>query len=97
MRPVLSAPISQDGREEVVPKMEARLEAQHCGSPFIDGPFDLLSVSFTGREMQLDQLGQWLKPSASNTSLRCLVHGMPGVGKSQLALQFAQNVFESKE
>jgi GTPase SAR1 family protein len=97
VRPVLSVPFSRDGRKEFISNMEARLEAQHCGPPFIDGPFDLLSVSFTGREMQLDQLSQWLKPSASNMSLRCLVHGMPGVGKSQLALQLAQNVFESKE
>jgi hypothetical protein len=65
--------------------------------PFIDGPFDLLSSSFTAREKQLDQLGQWLKARSTDSSVRCLVHGMPGVGKSQLALQFSQSVWDSKE
>ena len=84
-------------REEVNSRLETELERQHSASPFLDGPFDLLSVSFTGREAELDQLGQWVKSRSTQSTVRYLVHGMPGVGKSQLALQFAQNAFETKE
>jgi GTPase SAR1 family protein len=84
-------------REEVNFRLETELEEQQFASPFIEGPFSLLSVNFTGREAQLDQLGQWSKSHSSQSTVRYLIHGMPGVGKSQLALQFAQNVFETKE
>jgi DNA polymerase III delta prime subunit len=84
-------------REEVNSRMEAELEGQQPAAPFIAGPFDLLSVSFTGREAQLDQLGKWLKSSSTQWTVRCLIHGMPGVGKSQLALEFAQRAFETQE
>jgi hypothetical protein len=83
--------------EEVNFSLETELEEQHFASPFIEAPFSLLSVNFTGREAQLDQLGQWSKSHSSQPTVRYLIHGMPGVGKSQLALQFAQNVFETKE
>jgi NB-ARC domain len=83
--------------EKVSSRLKTELEVQDFASPFIDGPFGLLSVNFTGRKAQLNQLGQWAKSRSSQSTLRYLIHGMPGVGKSQLALQFAQHVCETKE
>ena len=57
---------------------------------FNDSPIDLLSPHFTGREDELDDIGNGLSSSNSNGPTRYALHGMPGVGKTQLTLQFAQ-------
>jgi Cdc6-like AAA superfamily ATPase len=57
----------------------------------------LLTPCFTGRESLLDQLNDLLKPSTPSKSSahdcasyqRAAIYGMPGSGKTQLALQYA--------
>jgi len=41
-------------REEVDSRLETELEGRQFTSPFLEGPFGHLSVSFTGREAQLE-------------------------------------------
>jgi hypothetical protein len=57
---------------------------------FNDAPIDLLSPHFTGREGELGDIGKGLGASHGSAPTRYAVHGMPGVGKTQLALQFAK-------
>jgi hypothetical protein len=57
---------------------------------FNDSPIDLLSPHFTGREEELDDVGKGLSASNGSAPTRYALHGMPGVGKTQLTLQFAQ-------
>jgi hypothetical protein len=61
---------------------------------FIDIP-DLLTFSFSGRRQQLDELAGVLVNSTEPASMCCVIHGMPGVGKSQIALRFAQDAFDA--
>lgn len=51
---------------------------------------DLLHQHFTGRVDQLQQIQEMLTASGSKPK-RVSIYGMPGVGKSQLALKFAQH------
>ena len=45
---------------------------------------------FRGRSDFLENLARYLLPSRKRQTLAsCLVHGMPGMGKSQLALEYA--------
>lgn len=62
---------------------------------FNDAPIDLLSTYFTGREKELDDLQNILDMAHGNMPARCTIHGMPGVGKTQLALRYAK-LSESK-
>ncbi|KAL2813522.1 hypothetical protein BJX63DRAFT_214835 [Aspergillus granulosus] len=64
--------------------------------PFIQGPFDLVSRTFIGRREEMRTLNEWLKSSVDDPVARYLIHGMPGVGKSQLSLQLAKSAFDSK-
>jgi hypothetical protein len=57
---------------------------------FNDAPIDLLPPHFTGRVDELANIGKGFGTSHGSASTRCVVHEMPGVGKTQLALQFAQ-------
>jgi hypothetical protein len=56
----------------------------------INAPIDILSVHFTGRERELDFLQKALNESHSGVPSRCAVHGMPGIGKTQLLLRYAK-------
>jgi hypothetical protein len=62
-----------------------------------DAPVDLLTANFTGRHKDLDFLLQVFRAQTSSAEqdvpTRCGVHGMPGVGKTQLILQFARITF----
>ena len=53
-----------------------------------------LSPRFTGQEMYLEKLRKYFGPHTSTTwqkQRRCfLLHGMGGIGKTQLALKFAE-------
>lgn len=54
-------------------------------------PQRLLSPRFTGQEKYLQKLREYYGPSNSEKSQRrCLLHGKGGVGKTQLALKFAE-------
>ena len=59
-------------------------------------PDYILSSHFTGRSNELQWIDRALnEPSASgDRPPRCVIHGMPGVGKTQLALQFATHAYQ---
>jgi hypothetical protein len=63
---------------------------------FNDAPLDLLSVHFMGRDKELASIGQALEDNYGDIPTRCIVYGMHGIGKSQLALQFAKLSFEQR-
>ena len=56
--------------------------------PFNDAPIDLLSSHFTGREKELQDIGNALDVTYGDTPTRCIVGGMPGIGKTQLMLKY---------
>jgi hypothetical protein len=57
---------------------------------FNEAPTGLLSSHFTGRQGELDFLGNAFETAHGNSPLRCCVHGMHGLGKSQLVLRYAE-------
>lgn len=59
--------------------------------PFNDAPVDLLSSHFTGRAEELDHLSVVFDTIQGDVPTRCAIHGMPGLGKTQLALQYAKS------
>src|ERR1700721_1339169 len=55
---------------------------------------DLLAANFTGRLKELDFLLQVFGAvTEEDVPTRCAVHGMPGLGKTKLVLQFVKIVF----
>lgn len=64
--------------------------------PFIDAPIDRISSCFTGREPELDFITSSIQSFRSNKPTRFVMHGMPGLGKSQMALYFADHAFTSE-
>jgi hypothetical protein len=61
---------------------------------FIDAPVDILSIHFTGRTEELFRIRESFDADYGNVPIRCAIHGMHGIGKSQLALCFAKSAFE---
>jgi hypothetical protein len=61
---------------------------------FNDAPIDLLSVHFTGREKELVRISEILNGGHEDVPTRCVVHGMHGLGKTQLALQFSNSSYK---
>jgi NB-ARC domain len=59
-----------------------------------DVPVGLLSGHFTGREKDLDLLEEILDKVQSDRPGCAAIHGMPGIGKSQLLLRYAVKSFE---
>jgi hypothetical protein len=55
-----------------------------------------LSAHFTGREVELAKVEELLGGSSGDSPTRCVIHGMPGLGKTQLGLQFAKRAYERK-
>jgi hypothetical protein len=64
--------------------------------PFVDAP-DLLSIHFTGRTDESLRIKEIFDADCGNVPIRCAIHGMHGIGKSQLALYFAKSAFEQGE
>ena len=59
---------------------------------------DLLSPYFTGRDNELNQIRCALDSSGSSgRPARCVIHGMPGAGKTQLALKYAESVYHERQ
>jgi NB-ARC domain len=78
------------------PQVEAGgSSSQAPSSPsFNNAPLDLLSVHFTGREKELARISEVLNIGVyEDIPTRCVVHGMQGLGKTQLALQFAKSSY----
>jgi hypothetical protein len=60
-----------------------------------DVPVDFLSIHFTGRATELDFLKELFNSAQkSDVPTRCAVHGMPGIGKTQLMLRYAKLSFD---
>ena len=57
-------------------------------------PNFLLSPHFTGRGDELQQIDSVFSISSGDLPARCVIHGMPGIGKTQLALKFATLAFQ---
>ncbi|KAL4922973.1 Pfs, NB-ARC and TPR domain protein [Aspergillus undulatus] len=57
-------------------------------------PLDLSTVpaieEFIGREKELNSLWKYLQPASSQTRKVAILHGLGGIGKTQLAIQFAR-------
>lgn len=64
---------------------------------FNDAPIDLLSIHFAGRERELDNIKEALNIKHGSAPTRCAIHGMPGLGKTQLALRFAKLTYDRGE
>ncbi|HEY3606360.1 MAG TPA: FxSxx-COOH system tetratricopeptide repeat protein [Pseudonocardiaceae bacterium] len=58
-------------------------------SPMVWGGVPPRNPNFTGREELLEQLNQRLEPGATTAVLPQALHGLGGVGKSQLAVEYA--------
>ena len=63
---------------------DSRLPASVCELPDF-----ILSSYFTGRDNELEQIDCALRTSSEDLPARCVIYGMPGVGKTQLALKYA--------
>ncbi|KAL8816312.1 MAG: hypothetical protein Q9191_008353, partial [Dirinaria sp. TL-2023a] len=61
-----------------------RLPASVC-----ELPDSILSSHFTGRGNELQQIDRAFGASSGDLPARCVIFGMPGVGKTQLALRYA--------
>lgn len=47
--------------------------------------------NFLGRQNELDQLWQYLQPASSRSRKVAILHGLGGIGKTQLAIRFARD------
>ncbi|KZP22344.1 TPR-like protein [Athelia psychrophila] len=64
--------------------------------PFNDAPIDRISSCFTGRESDLGFITHSISSFQSDKPTRFVIYGMPGLGKSQLALQHANLAFTAR-
>ncbi|KAF2724185.1 TPR-like protein [Polychaeton citri CBS 116435] len=63
----------------------------HCFlASFNDAPVDLLSTHFIGRERELSFIKNAYSVCERDVPTRCALWGIPGVGKTQLALQYSK-------
>ncbi|KZP23819.1 TPR-like protein [Athelia psychrophila] len=64
-------------------------------SPFNDAPVDRISSCFIGREDDIKAIASALYPYSGDAPSRYAVWGMPGLGKSQLALSYALSSYKA--
>ncbi|KAF7965713.1 hypothetical protein HWV62_42179 [Athelia sp. TMB] len=80
--------------ENILPEVVSR-----AGDPqplrFNAAPILRISNHFTGRDSELDLLSISLASCTNDEPARFAIHGMPGLGKSQLALQFSKLEYAS--
>jgi hypothetical protein len=62
--------------------------------PFNDAPTHRLTTHFTGRRRELDFLFEVFNETQCSVPIRCVVYGMPGIGKTSLVLQYAVESFD---
>lgn len=60
-------------------------------------PDSILSSYFTGRSDELQQIDRVFSTSSGDLPVRCVIYGIPGVGKTQLALRFASLAFQRSQ
>ena len=63
---------------------------------FNDAPIDLLSSHFTGRTKELKRMGQVFATGSGDEPTRFALYSMPGMGKTQLALQYAVSSYSRR-
>lgn len=63
----------------------------------IDAPLDLVSVPLINRTTELARLDSIFSALDPRVPRRCAIYGMPGLGKTQLALRYAKLVFDRKQ
>jgi hypothetical protein len=66
-------------------------------SSFNDAPIDMLSFHFMGRNKELEILEKNLTDTHANVPARCAIHGMAGLGKTQLALAYTKIFFDTHQ
>lgn len=64
---------------------------------FVDAPLDLLSVYSINRTNEFARFDDIFSTPDPHVPRRCVIHGMPGLGKTQLALRYAKLVFDRKQ
>ena len=62
--------------------------------PINDAPLGILTAHFTDRKTKLVEIRSALTPRPDNLPARCAIVGMPGLGKTQLALKYSLEVFD---
>ena len=62
--------------------------------PINDAPLGILTAHFTGRKSELAKIKSMLTPRQDNIPAQCAIVGMPGLGKTQLALKHTLEVFD---
>ncbi|KZP20056.1 hypothetical protein FIBSPDRAFT_827403 [Athelia psychrophila] len=67
----------------------------HLRAPFNDAPVDRISPCFVGRDEELHLFANALGLCDGDTPSRYAVWGMPGLGKSQLVLKYANTSFRA--
>lgn len=60
-------------------------------------PDFILTPYFTGRDDELQQIDRAFSTSSGDFPARCIIYGMPGLGKTQLALKFATLAFQKSQ
>ncbi|KZP03768.1 TPR-like protein [Athelia psychrophila] len=71
------------------------LNPMHSLSPFNDAPVDRISPCFMGREDDIQAIANAVCPCSGDAPSRYAVWGMPGLGKSQLALSYALSSYKA--
>jgi tetratricopeptide (TPR) repeat protein len=62
-----------------------------------DAPFRLISHPFIGRDIELNRIQDSLARNSTSESLRFIIAGSPGVGKTQLVLKYVHMVVEGDD
>ncbi|KZP05613.1 hypothetical protein FIBSPDRAFT_967120 [Athelia psychrophila] len=73
----------------------ASVNPMHSLAPFNDAPVDRISSCFMGREDDFQAITSALDSCDGDAPSRYAVWGMPGLGKSQLALSYANASFKT--
>jgi hypothetical protein len=63
---------------------------------FNEAPVNYLSDYFNGRAGELARIGEGLDVDHGDSPARCIIHGKRGIGKTQLALQYAKFSFDQQ-
>ena len=89
------------GRDQII-NYDAFSRNIRCGqSPsslsLNDAPIDHLSSHFTGRKEELDHIGKVFGMGHAITPTRYAIFGLPGMGKTQLALQYAKLSYHQRK